>query len=90
MKVKSIVAVCLVFMLLLATGMAFADDMTITGEINDASQIVTASGDVYDVVDDEKCAALAANVGKTVEVKGTLAEQEGVKSITVIEFKVLD
>ena len=90
MKVKSIVAVFLVFMLLLATGMAFAEDMTITGEINDASQIVTAGGDVYDVVDDEKGADLAANIGKTVEVKGTLAEQDGVKSITVIEFKVLD
>jgi hypothetical protein len=90
MRVKSIVAVFLVFMLLLATGMAFAEDMTITGELNDASQIVTASGDVYDVVDDEKGADLAANIGKTVEVKGTLAEQDGVKSITVIEFKVLD
>lgn len=90
MKVKSIVAVCLVFTLILAAGMALAEDMTITGEINDASQIVTASGDVFEVVDDEKGADLAANIGKTVEVKGTLAEEGGVKSITVIEFKVLD
>ena len=67
-----------------------ASEITIKGEVTEAFQIITTDGDVYDVDDNEKGDALMSHVGEKVEVKGTLMEEGGSKSITVIDFKVLD
>jgi uncharacterized membrane protein len=45
---------------------------------------------VYNVVLDENGKKLAAENGKTVMVRGTVAEKEGVKNLTVVEYKVVE
>jgi hypothetical protein len=67
-----------------------ASEITIKGEVTEELQIVTTDGDVYDVYDSEKGEDLLSHVGEKVEVKGTLVEEDGSKSISVIEFKILD
>ncbi len=92
MKVKTNVLLALVFFAVfsIGTAVAVAGDVTISGEITDNYQIVTETGDVYDVTDDEKGEELAENVGKKVVVQGTLMEEEGIKTITVTSFKVVE
>lgn len=90
MKAKKVVLLAAVLLVVWAVGTALAGDVMITGQVNDDYQIVTEQGDVYDVADTEKGEELSANVGKTVEVQGTLMEEEGSKMITVSNFKVLD
>lgn len=93
MKVKKLHIVAILAVLLLAVGMAapvLAGQMTITGEVNDANQIVTSSGDVYEVLESEKGAELAANIGKTVEVQGMVEESDGLKTIDVASFKIIE
>ena len=93
MKVKKLHIVAALAVLLLAVGMAapvLAGQMTITGEVNDANQIVTSSGDVYEVLESEKGAELVANIGKTVEVQGMVEESDGLKTIDVASFKIIE
>lgn len=90
MRAKRVVLLAAILLVVWGVGAALAGDVTITGQVNDDYQIVTDKGDVYDVAETEKGDELSANVGKTVEVQGTLMEEEGSKIITVVNFKVLD
>jgi hypothetical protein len=90
MKAKTVVLVAALLLAFWAVGTALAGDVTITGEVNEDYQIVADNGVVYDVAATEKGDDLTANVGKKVEVQGTLQEEEGTKIITVMGFKVLD
>ena len=93
MKIKRTQVIAMLSVLLIALVMvvpALAGQMTITGEVNDANQIVTPNGDVYEVLETEKGAELAANIGKTVEVQGTVAESDGLKTIDVAAFKLIE
>ena len=90
MKVKTSVLLTLVFLAIFSIGTALAGDVTVSGELTDGYQIVTATGDVYDVADDAKGEELSENVGKKVVVQGTLMEEEGIKTITVTSFKVVE
>jgi hypothetical protein len=70
---------------------AFAAEITVTGNINDMYQIVMDNGDVYEVADSDLGNEMLENVGQTVTVTGTLAEEdEGVKTIRVIEYKIIE
>ena len=90
MKAKTCVSLTLVFLAIFGIGIAAAGDVTVSGEMTDDFQIVTAAGDVYEVADDEKGGELAENAGKKVVVQGTLMEEEGIKTITVTSFKVVE
>ena len=90
MKVKKGVLIAAILLAFWGVGAALAGDVTITGEVNEDYQIVADSGEVYDVAATEKGEDLTANVGKKVEVQGTLQEQEGSKVITVMSFKVIE
>ena len=90
MKMKTMVLFTVLLVATLSIGTALAGGVTVTGEVNDDFQIITDTGDVYDVAEDEKGESLAANVGKKVVVQGTLMEEDGIKTIVVASFKVLD
>jgi uncharacterized protein YpmS len=69
----------------------FAEEITITGEINDMYQIVTDTGDVYEVVDSDLASQMLENVGQTVKVTGTLVQaEEGVKAIQVSDYQIVE
>jgi hypothetical protein len=69
----------------------FAEEITITGEINDMYQIVTDTGDVYEVVDSDLAGQMLENVGQTVKITGTLVQgEEGVKAIQVSDYQIVE
>ena len=77
-------------LILICSNPVFADEITITGMINDTYQIVGDNGTVYEVADTDMGNDLLNNVGKTVEVTGEVIEEEGVKVINVKSYKVLE
>jgi hypothetical protein len=80
-----------VFVLMLAVpALAVESEMTVIGEVNDNYQLVTDQGDVYEVADTDMGNDLLNNIGKKVEVTGTITEEQGVKMIRVASYVVLE
>ena len=90
MKSKTVALLTAVLLLFFGVRGVLAGEVTITGEVNGDYQVVAENGDVYDVAEDEKGDDLVANVGKKVEVRGTLMEEDGSKIIKVAGFKVIE
>lgn len=81
---------CVISFILICSSPVFADEITITGTINDTYQIVAVNGTVYEVADTDMGNDLLNHVGKTVEVIGEVVEEEGAKVINVKSYKVLE
>ena len=64
--------------------------MTITGTVNENSQIVTDDGKVYDVVDSEMGGEVVEMVDAKVKVTGTVEEDEGKMVISITNYEILD
>ncbi|MCJ7538725.1 MAG: hypothetical protein WBC36_15930 [Desulfobacterales bacterium] len=82
--------ICVFSFILICSNPVFADEITITGMINDTYQIVADNGTVYEVADTDMGNDLLNYVGKTVEVIGAVVEEEGVKVINVKSYKILE
>jgi hypothetical protein len=82
--------ICILSFALMCSNPVFADEITITGTINDTYQIVTDDGTVYEVADTDLGNDLLNHIGKTVEVVGKIFEEEGVKVINVKSYKILE
>ncbi|MFH1985047.1 MAG: hypothetical protein ABIL58_24690 [Pseudomonadota bacterium] len=74
--------------LMLASPAMAAQD-TIVGTVQAGYRIVTAEGDVYDVTNNDQGKKLMELVGKKVEARGKVSEDDIMKVITVIEYSVL-
>jgi hypothetical protein len=68
----------------------FAAEITIIGTINDIHQIVTEAGEIYELADNDLAVELSGYVGQTVEVTGTLIEEDDVKTILVREYEIIE
>ena len=64
--------------------------VTIVGTINDDNEIVDNDGVVYEVADNDMGEEIMEHVGKKIEVKGTVMEEEDAKMITVTSYTVLE
>jgi hypothetical protein len=64
--------------------------VTITGTINEDSQIVTDDGKKYDVVDTEKGDEVVEMVDKKIKATGTVEESEGKMMISITNYEVLE
>ena len=82
--------ICVFSFILICSNPVFADEITITGMINDTYQIVADNGTVYEVADTDMGNDLLNHVGKTVEVIGAVVEEEGVKVFNVKSYKILE
>jgi hypothetical protein len=82
--------ICVFLLILICSIPVFANEITITGTINDSYQIVSDNGTVYEVADNDMGDDLLNHVGKTVEVTGVVIEEEGVKIINVKSYKLLE
>ncbi len=82
--------ICVFSFALICSNPVFADEITITGIINDTYQIVTEGGMVYEVEDTDMGNEMLNHVGKTVEATGNVVEEDGVKSIKVDSYKILE
>lgn len=75
----------------LFAGMAMAgQEVSITGTINDESQLVADNGMTYDIDDNETGNEVMELVGKKVSVKGTVMDAEEIKIITITAFDVIE
>jgi hypothetical protein len=72
------------------SGTAIADEVSITGTINEDGKLVDDNDVVYDIADNEEGGKLMEMEGDRVTVMGTVDEVEGVKTITATEFKLLE
>jgi hypothetical protein len=66
-----------------------ADEVSITGTINEDSQLVDGSGNSYDIADTEQGNEVMEMTGKQVSVKGTVMEEGGTKTISITSFEVI-
>jgi len=85
-----ILAVSVLILMLAVPVLAVEMEVTLIGEVNHNYQIVTDLGDVYEIADTEMGNDLLDNIGKKVEVTGTVTEEDGEKIITVDTFVVLE
>ena len=97
MKRTICLVVCALFMVVMMSGVAISaekkaaeSEVIITGTINDANQLVDKEGQVFSIADTKKGNELATIFGKTVKVKGTVLEDEGLKQINVSTYKVIN
>ena len=84
-----IAGLMILFALLVGTTTA-ASAATIIGTVTNDYQIVTDSGEAYDVGDGEKDDAVLEQVDKKVKVTGEIEQQGDQKIIHVEEFEVLE
>ena len=96
MKRTICLVVCALFMVTMMSGVAISaekkaaeQEIMITGTIDDANQLVDKEGQVFSIADTKEGHELAINVGKKVQVKGTVMESEGQKQINVSIYKVI-
>ena len=68
----------------------FAAEITIIGIINDINQIVSDAGEIYELADNDLAGELSRHVGHTVEVTGTLIEDNDVKTIFVRGYEIIE
>ena len=88
---KQLLGVLVVFTILAFCGAAIAaESMTIVGTINEDGVLVDEGGALYMLGEDEKGEEVAENAGKKVEVKGTVEESDGTKTIAVESYKVME
>ena len=86
-KIIAAMAVLLSITLMAAAGLA--GETMVSGKVTADNQLLSDDGQVYEVADTENGNKLLEQMEKKVAVKGTVAEKEGMKTITVTSFKVL-
>ena len=69
---------------------ALADEQTIFGTINKQYQITAQDGTVYKVAEADRDPELLQGVGKKIEVVGDVTKENGAKTITIIDFSIID
>ncbi|MBN1932376.1 MAG: hypothetical protein JW786_12300 [Desulfobacterales bacterium] len=75
---------------LIFSGNVLAEQITVTGEVNDNYQIVSSDGQVYEVADTEKGNEVVVNlISQVVKVTGTVTEADGVKTISITSYEVI-
>jgi hypothetical protein len=85
-RVKWIVAT---MVLVLVAAPVLAASVTITGEVNDNYQVV-ADDQIYEIADTPEGNELAENhISEKVEVVGSVQDNEDLKILTVVSYKIL-
>lgn len=80
--------VTIIFILL--TGAAFAAEVILVGEINDTQQLV-ADNQIYEVAPGEIGDYLVTKlISEKVRIFGEVVEQDGIKTIIVNRYEVVD
>ncbi len=86
--------ICTLFIISLAIFLsgvvATASEVSIMGVVNEDGQLVDENDAVFEIAETEKGEELADKVGEKVTVKGTVAEADGAKTITVIGFEMAE
>ena len=89
-RTQGIIAVMAVLIsITLMASAGLAGETMVSGKVTADNQLLSDDGQVYEVADTENGNKLLEHMEKKVAVKGTVAEKDGMKMITVTSFKVL-
>ena len=89
-KPKGIITVMAVLIsIILMAGPCLAGDTVVSGKVTAENQLLSDDGQVYEVADTENGNKLLEHMDKKVAVKGSVAEKDGMKTITVTSFKII-
>jgi hypothetical protein len=81
---------CAGFLIVLSSGVVFsADTDTVIGTVNNAYQIVTEEGEIYEIAENEIGDQLVHLVGKIVRATGIVRKMEEGKMIIVMSYEIL-
>jgi len=69
---------------------ADAAEVMLSGTVDDAGKITADDGQAYAIADTDMGKEVVKLASKKVELKGTVTETEGAKTITVIEYKEIE
>jgi hypothetical protein len=82
--------VCMIFLVLGALSLAVAaDEVRISGTINDEGQLVDESGQIYEIADEGVGAEAMEYSGEKLSITGMVEEEEGTRFIVIKSFKPL-
>jgi hypothetical protein len=88
---KKILYIFVAVLITMASAIAVAaEDVTITGTVNENYQIVEDSGTIYEVAENEKGNEVVELIGKKVQVVGTMMDADGVFIITVASYTIIE
>ena len=87
-----IFALLLIWLMLPTAAIAMEEQqkVTITGEVNEESQIVGRDGIIYEIAITEVGNEVMSYIGAVVEVRGTLVVENNVNIIYITSFKLLE
>ena len=86
-----VVAVAVLSMLAMTSAKALAaDEVKIVGKITDDYRIVDDNGQAYEIAENEPGNEVVEMIGKKVELMGVIEDIDGMKSIVVSSYKVLE
>ncbi len=66
------------------------DKVTLAGSVNEFGQFLDNEGETFELSDNEESLEVKALTGRQVEIKGTVMEEEGRKTLEVKEYKILE
>ncbi|OGQ89268.1 MAG: hypothetical protein A2464_03350 [Deltaproteobacteria bacterium RIFOXYC2_FULL_48_10] len=64
--------------------------LTLSGTIDANSRFINNTGEVFALADNEKSKEVKSLQGQKVEIKGTVMEKAGKKTVEVIEYNILE
>jgi hypothetical protein len=67
-----------------------ADQITLSGTINENSQFVDDEGNAFELADTDSGNEVKSLIGQKVEITGTVLEAGGQKLVEVHEYKILE
>ena len=66
------------------------EHLTLSGAIDENSRFVADSGDIYTLSDNDKGLEVKTLSGQKVEIKGTVMEEAGQKTVEVTEYTIIE
>lgn len=95
MKRKIFVVISVLFLTVCLCGLTIAKDLaagsevTITGTINADNQLIDVEGQAFDLADTGKGMKVKAMIGKKIQIKGTVLENEGQKTVRISDYEII-
>jgi len=72
------------------TVMGAAEESVIIGTITDDNQIVDHDGQAHTIQQNEQGPDILAFVGKKTQIKGTVLEADGIKTIKIVSYELIE
>ena len=68
---------------------AAGEELSLSGTIDENSQFVDELGEIYNLANNDKGMEIKSLTGQKVEIKGTVMEAEGQKTVEVTEYNII-